>query len=93
VALLLSRSQDLAGTTEEELRHSLGLPDLQSPEVQSPEVRSWGRPWRAILECVIDERPQADRILVAQLHGEAIHHARWHELSGDEEATALAALA
>ena len=26
-ALLLSRSQDLAGTTEEELRHSLGLPD------------------------------------------------------------------
>ena len=34
-ALLLSRSQDLAGTTEEELRHSLGLPDLQSPEVRS----------------------------------------------------------
>jgi hypothetical protein len=29
-ALLLSRSQDLAGTTEEELRRSLGLPDLQS---------------------------------------------------------------
>jgi hypothetical protein len=26
-ALLLSRSQDLAGTTEEELRHSLGLPE------------------------------------------------------------------
>ncbi len=26
-ALLLSRSQDLAGTTEEELRQSLGLPD------------------------------------------------------------------
>jgi hypothetical protein len=35
VALLLSRSQDLAGTTEEELRRSLGLPDLQSPEVRS----------------------------------------------------------
>ena len=34
-ALLLSRSQDLAGTTEEELRRSLGLPDLQSPEVRS----------------------------------------------------------
>ena len=31
VALLLSRSQDLAGTTEEELRRSLGLPDLRSP--------------------------------------------------------------
>ena len=27
VALLLSRSQDLAGSTEEELRRSLGLPD------------------------------------------------------------------
>jgi hypothetical protein len=27
VALLLSRSQELAGTTEEELRRSLGLPD------------------------------------------------------------------
>ena len=27
VALLLSRSQDLAGTTEDELRRSLGLPD------------------------------------------------------------------
>jgi hypothetical protein len=27
VALLLSRSQDLVGTTEEELRRSLGLPD------------------------------------------------------------------
>jgi hypothetical protein len=34
-ALLLSRSQDLAGTTEEELRRSLGLPDLQSPDLQS----------------------------------------------------------
>jgi hypothetical protein len=34
-ALLLSRSQDLAGTTEEELRRSLGLPDLRSPEVRS----------------------------------------------------------
>ncbi len=34
-ALLLSRSQDLAGTTEEELRRSLGLPDLQSPYLLS----------------------------------------------------------
>ena len=34
-ALLLSRSQDLSGTTEEELRRSLGLPDLRTPEVQS----------------------------------------------------------
>jgi hypothetical protein len=35
VSLLLSRSQDLVGTTEEELRRSLGLPDLRSPEVRS----------------------------------------------------------
>ena len=34
-ALLLSRSQDLAGTTEEELRRSLGLPDLQSSYLRS----------------------------------------------------------
>ena len=41
---------------------------------------------------MIDKRPQADRILVAQLHGEARHHARWRELSSDEEAAAVAAL-
>jgi hypothetical protein len=35
VALRLSRSQDLAGTTEEELRRSLGLPDLQTPDFLS----------------------------------------------------------
>jgi hypothetical protein len=34
-ALLLSRAQDLAGTTEEELRRSLGLPDLQSLYLRS----------------------------------------------------------
>jgi len=34
-ALLLSRSQDLAGTTEEELRRSLGLPDLQTPDLRT----------------------------------------------------------
>ena len=45
-----------------------------------------------ILERVIDKRPEADRILVAQLMGEARHHARWRELTGDEEAAAVAAL-
>jgi hypothetical protein len=44
VALLLSRTGDLAGTTEEELRRSVGLPDLQTPY---------------LLSSVIDERPQA----------------------------------
>src|SRR5712675_2712006 len=41
---------------------------------------------------MLDDRPQADRILVAQLTGEARHRARWRELSGDEEAAAVAEL-
>jgi hypothetical protein len=41
---------------------------------------------------VADNRPQADRILVAQLTGEARHRARWRELTGDEEAAAVAEL-
>jgi hypothetical protein len=36
--------------------------------------------------------PEADRILVAQLTGEARHHARWRPLTGEEEAAALAEL-
>jgi hypothetical protein len=46
----------------------------------------------AILEHVIGKRPQADRILVAQLYGEARHRARWRELGSDEEDAAVAAL-
>ena len=34
----------------------------------------------------------ADRILVAQLTGEARHRAKWRELSDDEEAAAVAGL-
>jgi hypothetical protein len=41
---------------------------------------------------VIDRRPQASRILVAQLTGEAKHHASWRDLTGDEETVAVAAL-
>ena len=41
---------------------------------------------------MLDGRPQADRILVAQLTGEARYRARWRELSGDEEAAAVAGL-
>ena len=41
---------------------------------------------------MIDMRPQADRLLVAEIWGEARHHARWRELSSDEEAAAVAAL-
>ena len=33
-----------------------------------------------------------DRILVAQLTGTAGHHARWRELTGDEEAAAVSEL-
>jgi hypothetical protein len=41
---------------------------------------------------MLDKRPEADRILVAQLTGEARHRARWRELTGDEEAAAVAEL-
>src|SRR5271157_1042266 len=45
-----------------------------------------------MLEHVIDKRPQADRLLVAQLTGEARHHAKWRDLTADEETTAVAEL-
>jgi hypothetical protein len=41
---------------------------------------------------MIDRRPQADRLLIAELYGEARHRARWRELSGEEEAAAVAEL-
>ena len=45
-----------------------------------------------MLERVIDKRPQADRILVAELTGEARHHAKWRDLTAAEEAAAVAEL-
>jgi hypothetical protein len=45
-----------------------------------------------MLEHVSDKRPQADRLLVAEIYGEARRRARWRELTGDEEAAAVAAL-
>jgi 3-hydroxyacyl-CoA dehydrogenase len=41
---------------------------------------------------MIDKRSQADRILVAQLTGEVGRHAKWRDLTSDEEATAVAEL-
>ena len=41
---------------------------------------------------MIDQRPQADRLLVAEIWGEARHRARWRELSSEEEAAAVAEL-
>jgi hypothetical protein len=41
---------------------------------------------------VIGKRPQADRLLVAEIFGEARYRARWRELSSDEEAAGVAAL-
>ncbi len=38
---------------------------------------------------MIDNRSQADRILLAQLMGEAKHHAKWRELTGGEHAAAV----
>ncbi len=39
---------------------------------------------------MIGKCPETDRILVAQLAGEARHHAKWRELGEDEEAAAVA---
>ncbi len=36
--------------------------------------------------------PAADRLLVAQLTGTARHHARWRDLTGDEQAAAVTEL-
>ena len=41
---------------------------------------------------MIDMRPQADRLLVAELYGEARRQARWRELSSEEETAAVAEL-
>jgi hypothetical protein len=41
---------------------------------------------------VIDKRPQPDRILVAEIWGEARHRARWRDLSSEEEAAAVTEL-
>ncbi len=41
---------------------------------------------------MLDKRPEADRILVAQITGEARHHGRWRDLSGEEQAAAVTAL-
>jgi hypothetical protein len=45
-----------------------------------------------MLEHMVDKRPQADRILVAELYGEARHHAKWRDLTTAEEAAAVAGL-
>ena len=39
-----------------------------------------------------EKRPQADRLLVAELYGEARRRAQWRELSSDEESAAVTAL-
>jgi hypothetical protein len=41
---------------------------------------------------MLDDSPQADRILVAQLTGEARHRAKWRPLTGEEETAAIAEL-
>jgi hypothetical protein len=41
---------------------------------------------------MLDKTPQADRILIAQLHGESARHARRGELAGGERDAAVAAV-
>jgi hypothetical protein len=45
-----------------------------------------------MLERMIDKRPQADRLLIAEIWGEARRRARWRDLSDDEETAAVTAL-
>ena len=55
-------------------------------------------PGRAAGQCCVTtermtgKRPQADRILVAQLTGTAQHHAKWRELTGAGHEVAVAGL-
>jgi hypothetical protein len=39
-----------------------------------------------------EKRPQPDRLLIAELYGEARHRARWCDLSSEEETAAVAGL-
>jgi hypothetical protein len=41
---------------------------------------------------VIGKRPEADRLLIAELFGEARHRAKWRPLTADEEDAAVAEL-
>ena len=41
---------------------------------------------------MIEKRPQADRLLVAELYGEERRRARWRDLSLEEETVAVAGL-
>jgi len=45
-----------------------------------------------MLEHVIDDRPAADRILIAQIQGTAKRHAKWRPLTGAEHAAAVGEL-
>ena len=56
------------------------------PGLMSEPVR------RAMLERMVDKRPQADRLLIAELYGEARHRAQWRELTSAEETAAVAEL-
>jgi hypothetical protein len=42
-----------------------------------------------MLERMIDKRPEADRLLVAEIFGEARHRARWRELAEEAESAAV----
>jgi len=41
---------------------------------------------------MVGKRPQPDRLLIAEIHGEARHRAQWRELTDAEETAAVAEL-
>jgi hypothetical protein len=60
---------------------------------ERPHATHRGEPGRSgQIEPKIDKRPQAERLLVAELYGEARHRARWRDLSSEEETAAVAEL-
>ena len=95
---------DCAGREASGSGYGGGIPPVPPPR---PGLGHWGRVTavpgacptprcparlRSDTEHVIEKRPQADRIRLAEIYGEAGHHAKWRELTEDEEAAAVAEL-
>ena len=68
------------------------VPSRFPPAEPGHPARLSGAGGRGTLEHMIDKRPQADRILIAEIWGEARRRARWRDLGSDEETAAVTEL-
>ena len=68
------------------------VPSRFPPAEPGHPARLSGPAGRGTLEHMIDKRPQADRILIAEIWGEARRRARWRDLGSDEETAAVTEL-